>query len=488
MNRFALYLCLAILWSGVAFSQSEVGEQTAASNVFQLGELTRSEEPQNSEIRIEGGSGEARAAISGFYRSVKADFRNLYPVGRLVETPLNVRLKGRITDIRSGPSTMMNVEILPDDTYLIVLDVFLHANFDNGELERRFIESLLLDRMYAPQRTNGLEKRSRGLPAWLIVGTQELIKHRRSGRHSEAYAQIAQSLEMLPVQEIITAPEPAADADSMTREIYSASAAALVAAFSELADGSATVADNLGERMKGAEKVFEFLAKLPYHQGDQIGLLRETFPELRGSAGALDKWWALQIAAMGKLSAFEFYSWEQTRDAMNLILAMTIPAETTDPEERKGLKKYLPGSQPAEEWTGNFRDFDEYLDHPNAAGILRGKKLLFEQLRHRGFPLYRRVAEGYERAAELLARDEKRGVKKALEQLDSEFMAINQSMSTATDVMNHFEATQIGEKSPDFEKYRRVEAQLERDERARELEGSDDPFSKYLKEFEAEFE
>ncbi len=431
---------------------------------------------QAKQVRITSEDPQVRAALANTIDRLHQEFRQLLrDPGDAWAFPIEIHVSGAPNEVVDGPTAVIprEIQLLPDGRFQFQLFVRLHNRYDQTEVNRRFIQLLLYEMMVRPYagKTQTFAEKKLEAPHWLIRGIDELLRHRASGRPSDLFAGIVNSRKVLPVSEIIdqSGDQPM---DPVSDAVFGASAAALVAALLDQENGSTSFQGYLtGLTEVGAAG-----------SGSQGALLRQHFPGLRGSPGALEKWWSLQIASMGQLQAFEFFSAAQTESMLDQALAVEIPAET--PKTAEGIRRLLPQARAREAYAGRVHDFDDFLDHENAPAALQQSRLELRTLGLRAFPLYRGVVLKYEMAVAALIEGRTRGIADDLEETDREREAIRQSMSRVEDYMNYFEATQAEGRSEAYEQYRLMKEKLDRQGRAPRR----DRISRYLDALEPEFQ
>ncbi|MCB1079493.1 MAG: hypothetical protein KDM64_16870, partial [Verrucomicrobiae bacterium] len=384
--------------------------------------------------------------------------------------PIELRITGSPNDVVTGRTAVIPpIELLPTGIFQLQLAVRLHNRYDQVEVRRELLRLLLYEMMLRPYASNpdAFSGHALQAPPWLLRGLDELMKHRASGRPSDLYAGIVNSREILSVSKILGQPDQTLD--PVSDAVFSASSAALLAALLEQESGPAC--------FKG------FLGSLAQSSGtpDPGTLLREHFPGLRGSQGALEKWWSLEIASMGQLQANEFFTPKQTEEELDQALAINLPPEQEKPAE--GLRKLLPKGSLHPGFNGRVHDFDEFLGHAQGKEAIEQSRLKLKALILRAFPLHRSLLTRYDLVLGKIALGKTRGAAADLKKLDEERARIRQSMERVADYMNYYEATQAEGRNEAYEQYRQIKDQLEKQGRPVRK----DRISKYLDALEAEF-
>jgi hypothetical protein len=422
------------------------------------------------QIRVAAEEAPVRSAFGLFADGLRDEFGAVF--GENDEAwvfPVELRVSGSAKDVVEGGTTAIPpIELLPSGQFQLQLAVRLHTRYDSAEVRRELLRVLLYEMMLRPFAANpdAFAGQSLDVPPWLLRGLDELMRHRASGRPSDLYAGIVNSREILSVAKILRQTEERSD--PVTDSIFAASSAALLAALLAQEGGQAGI--------RG------FLGNLPQEPDpDQEAMLRAHFPSLRGSRGALEKWWSLEIASMGQLQATEFYPPGQTVTMLEEALSIRLAAGQAKPAD--GIRKFLPQGKPDEAFTGRVHDFDRVLSHEGGKAALEQCRSQLKALSLRAFPLYRSLLLRYELAVARLIEGKTRGIDEDLKKLDAERDAIGQTLEKVADSLNFYEATQAEGRNEAYEQYRRVKEQLERQGRP----PREDRISKYLDALEAEF-
>jgi len=323
------------------------------------------------------------------------------------------------------------------------------------------------------------------VPDWLIVGLHQQLLFQENGARSSYFAGILENGNVMTVRSIVEETR-FNELDSMNRTLFESSAAALVSTLLSLPDGSV----NLGEMIRDLTA-----DPLSTTGGDSVAKLKAHFPELRETKMALGKWWTLQVAALSEKNAFEFYSFKETGDLLDEALLVVFGDEISDPIEPKKrgvLNKWLPkliGNGKKDEAPSKIEsypidNFKAYIDHPNLLKALDRNQRLIREVKHRGFPVYRNLAERYLFVIEGLQQNKKIGLSDEMMALRKRRASIEATMERVTDYMNYYEATQAPAKSEAFEDYRALRKQIEK---ARPPSGND-RISKHLDDLEKLFD
>lgn len=387
--------------------------------------------------------------------------------------------------------------------------VLLDENYQSAEFERELVKVLMLERMSAPHQGPTLNR----IPTWLLVGIDELVRYRRAGRPSDIFKSLIDAKQIMPIREVMLA-NPDLLADSLSRRIYHACAAALV--------------QSLIDQGRGDLRMRAFLEDLAIEDAPFEELLKRHFPALRKDADSLEKWWLLQMAAMSERNAMEYLTIVETDQFLEQSLLVHFQITAADEESEPVAAPALAGSEselepatavagvgmsllerirtlansrkrdsagagaepgapapnPAEFASGTVRDFEQFFGRADAKLTLSVNREQLQRLRARAFPLYRPILVGYDYVLGNLISGDTRDAAAQLAELDRQRGELQRIMTGVSDYMNWFETTQITEHSDAFRSY---DEALERI-RKLDAERRSDPVSRYLDAIEREVE
>lgn len=412
------------------------------------------------QITISGGNPQARAMIISFANELRDDFRQmLYQVradgsGReprnYWKIPIRIELWGDVSDVFRDEPIRVQTQIQPDNRLVVIVAVRLHDQFTEKPLQRGLIEAMLRDQILAPSADAPLDLADRVIlvPEWMIHGFDQLIEHRRSGHPSEDYRSFLAGGKLLDPQEVLSV-TTSEELDPINLQIFRASSSALVDALLDQENGDVSFRNMLGDLVAGSDRV--------------EASMRQHFPGFRETDQGLEKWWALQLATMSTQQALEFLPPDET--VAEIQRALAIHLEATDPTEgisgktREGWLGNIfpkkPAATPAA-FSGNLADYANFLSHPQAKKALARSFNEIQRLKRTGFPLFRPVLSEYEIIIVQLSRGETKGIDEALIRAATLQTRISETLTKARDVMNHYEASRMPERSDAFEDYRKV--------------------------------
>lgn len=437
------------------------------------------------QIRTFRGEPFARVTFNSYARALRQDFRNLvykYRRGSRMNRnvwaiPIRIDLWGDATDVFKDDYLRTDVKVGPDNRFVIQISVRLHDEFDENEFRREVLEALLIEQMLNPLAANPELMTADRIetPAWLVHGFDQLVEHRRGGRPSAFYEGFLESGQMLEPRKIFSLEDPE-DLDPVSLAAFRASASALIEALLDQEDGDTALRIMLADL-------------LTVDAGNVDALLRQHFPAFREMDEGLDKWWALQVAALGQQQGYEFLGREETERWLTSALTVVFDGkEAADPPAAKRnlldrLRRKKPEPAAEEPFQGTVDDYARFLQRPGARDKLAASFASLQRLSRTGFPVYRPVLAGYGEAVQKLMRGETKGLDAEFERLRDLREKIRNTLVQAEDYMNYFEATRAPRRSAAFDDYIEMRQALEEATPPKR----NDRISRYMDALESEF-
>ncbi|MEM7698927.1 MAG: hypothetical protein AAF236_11025 [Verrucomicrobiota bacterium] len=444
------------------------------------------------QIRVQGGDPRTRVIFRNFAEEIRRDFRFLlFPIRRPEsvsdrwyipedswKVPLAIDLWGSPGDVGRGRTFIQQVEIRPDNRFLIRISVRLHERLDEAAFRREIVRGLLYEQILLPiaDSPGSLSNPDLKPPDWIVWGFDQLIEHRRAGQPSASYEGLLKSAQVMRPEAVFQ--EDRADRlDPLTEELFRVSASALLDALLEQEDGDismrAYLAD-VGLAGDGDARTSE-------------ALLRKHFPAIREVEQGLDKWWALQVANLGSQGRFEYLPPDETNERLSEVLVIRLAGgEVTAPQKGKGLLQRFGKAFQSEEtiaaepFVGTLAQWEDFHEHPQANAELAACIYRLQYMKLVGFPLYRPVFDQYEVIVERIARQEFEDLDTLFTNVVSLRETITMTLEATQDHLNHFEATQSPRRSREFDDYWEFRRDLESDLQVPRR----DLISRYLDEIE----
>lgn len=420
---------------------------------------------QERAVRVRGGDPYTRVKFHVFAEELRGDVRRLlFRVGdpmrdEFWNIPIEVTLWGSFRDVHFGPDVRKSVELTADGRFTIRVEVKLHDRFDEDAFQLEFIRALLIEQILAPysSRPGGFEAEEVRPPEWIAHGIDQMVRHRRGGRPSASYRGFLESGQLLKPAELLSL-EDAGTLDPVRHAIFRASASAMVEALLGQPGGNLGLRGLLGDLGRASPPTMEVL-------------LRQHFPAFREMEQGLEKWWALELAALGQQQEFEYLGREETErlltEAITLRFDATPVATPVEGEGRKGFFSFLKPQEPAappspEAFVGTVDQFEQYLKRSGAKDRLAGVHDQLQHLKRVGFPLYRPVFIAYENAVQRLAKGDTKDLAAEFASIAEMRARIRETLVRAQDYLNHFEAARAPQRSGAFDGYLEMRQRLDR--------------------------
>lgn len=423
---------------------------------------------KSQQIRVQADDPRVKLAFSSYSDKLADAVGALLNERDAATFPIVITVSGNTNDVITGRHTANQVNQLPDGSFQLDLHVRLSADFQWETYSKALILVLLHEKMLRRFGSDPETAEGKTLPEvpWLVEGVEQVLTQRRIGRASDLYAGILNSRKILSIREILSTNLDTLD--PVSRAVFTASSAALITALLSQPDGARCFRDFIAD-LAGADP------------GDVEQLLRRHFPGFRGSPGAMEKWWALEIAALGQRQAFEFFTPEQT-EAL-LTEALTVRFGVEPKKDPRGIMKYMPHFKPAAPFQGRLHDYELFVDRRDCVEALQQNQLQLQSLAVRCFPLYRDVIRRYGLVIDAIIEGKTRGLDQALESVDEARAAVKRTVTRVDDYLNYYEATRATGKSKAYEQYRLAREKLERQGPPERK----DRISTYLDAMESEF-
>lgn len=471
--------------SPVASETSTAGESRARSGVVEMKAAMWGEDYQ---ISVHGGEGFSRTMFKSFANELRKDFRWAIYKYRPNEKstsrnfwaiPIRVDLVGSIDDVYRGRDTLTRLQVLPDDRFHLKVSVRLHDSFEEGSFRLEMIRALVIEQMLMPVATtpSALAVDVVEPPAWIVHGFDQLLEHRDLGSPSGFYEGALRSGQILSPDEIFSLEDPDS-LDPLSRAVFRASAAAMV--------------ETLLDQPQGDIGLREVLGDLGTRQGATVtALMRQHFPAFREMEQGMEKWWTLQVAALGQQQGFEFMDRDETERWLTEALTVRFDPQLRPPlpeKPKKGLFQRLKSkAQEKKEteapFTGTIEQWKEFIGRKDAETELARCFSRIQQLKQTGFPLYRPVFDGYEGVIERLIQKRTKDIDARILALADMRAAIFDTLVRSEDYMNYYEATRAPQRSQAFDDYLKLREELERKPPPKRK----DRISQYLDALEKEF-
>ncbi len=468
MPAFRIFASVLLLLSLAAAQEVKIAPKTESGRQIRERAISTS-----GQFVVYGQDANLRTQFAKNCEQIRRDVAAVLKLPPQWHYPAVVELHAKAPE-RSKRRTAIRVFPIEPQGYRFQLDVLYGEDFDSADLRSALVQLLVLEQMFHPPERKIVHD---AIPAWILAGIEELVVYQRSEVPAEVYASLIESHQIPPVEEILTA-EPETFDNSVTRRIYRASSAALVQA--------------LLDQGNGPVRFRVFLQDLAVEDATPIELLERHFETMRLSPASMEKWWALQMAAMSQRSAFTFLSIQESEQQLELALQVRFD---NLPEQRQittgafasritNLRNRRRRSDGENAFArGTIRDFEQFAGHPRLGEALKVTGERLGRIQNSVFPLYVGVVAEYGQVLALLLEGKTRDLAERLEKIDRTRAEIRALMTQVTDHMNWYDATQVEEESDAFDGYERALKNAEKLDRRKR----NDPISRYLDAMEREF-
>ncbi len=183
-----------------------------------------------------------------------------------------------------------------------------------ADLRKEIIRALLAERILRNHPKISTPKGRLLLPDWIMTGVLHALDYRASARPSALFATLFRSGKIYGIEEIIEASP--VEMDGLSHTIYETSCCALVLALADQPDGPL--------------HFNQFLNALASDPRSERELLNVAFPNFAASASSLNKWWALQLAALSKPGVAEPLSPAESLKAIEDAITLRYTALPAD--------------------------------------------------------------------------------------------------------------------------------------------------------------
>ncbi|MGI8601745.1 MAG: hypothetical protein ACR2OZ_01965 [Verrucomicrobiales bacterium] len=356
---------------------------------------------------------------------------------------------------------------------------------------RETLRLLLAERILRSHAGAKIDDGSALVPAWLFIGLSAALDHRKCGQPSARFASIFKAGRLMSIDEVLSKrPE---ELDSLSREVYRASACALVLM--------------LLEQPQGPIRFRRFLAQIPLAREGFHSQLVRHFPGLALSKNSLEKWCSIQFATLADPNVFELFTASETEQR----LAEALVVRYTEPVEKKSFTSRLTGlfsggnktsralvptepgagvapsatttsvPPPGQEKAVPLAEIDAILRIEKRDGVLKRNQSALATLNLQAFPLHRPIINAYQKVLGLLIKGKTKGLAQKLSALAAHRAGIIRRMGDVEDYLDWYEATQRATPSSTFDDYFKLLDKLEAHPKR------NDPISRYLDDIEQEY-
>lgn len=429
-------------------------EPTAAQKRAAEKALQDAQEPdehvvsQSRMFSVSGGDSLRMGAIATKADEIKGHVNKLLGMEADWKYAISIRLLGSSTDAPRPNPIRTRISIIGHEPNLQIR-IYPGGGIDVDKLSNAIITMLLYERALRDVRADALPE-SINLPMWLVTGIQQAVLWKTGRADRRLYRNLFERAEMLSPEEIVST-ENAWNLDASSRQVYEVSCGVLMM--------------SLINRPGGLVQLRELVADAIMAEGSPKEIIAAHFYELGVDANMLNKWWALELAALSLPRATEALTPMETEEQLNEALTvMFYDEESGTPFPVNADDVYTLSAMP--EWRKQMRPCVERL----------------MELSHRCFPGYRAIITEYCRAiGELLngaSPDAVQDILLPLRELRSAYVATS---IRGRDYLDWYEITHLGNANKGgFQNYLDAMRLLRR-----ESPGPDTHISRYLEDIEA---
>lgn len=252
------------------------------------------------------------------------------------------------------------------------------------------------------------------IPEWLVTGVQQAILWRSGKADRRLYQNLFNRAEMLSPEDIINTENPGR-LDASSRQVYDVSCGVLVLC--------------LVNREGGAAQLRELIQESALEEGTPKDIIASHFHELGVDHHSLDKWWALELAALSQPPATESMTPMETEKQLSEVLTVI---------------RYNPYTRTPE--PVSVDNLYELVELPDWREQMRSCVERLMELNLRCFPGYRAILLEYGRAIDDLLNgaspDEVQNIVGPLRDLRKAYITTS---TRARDYLDWYEITQLGQ-------------------------------------------
>lgn len=403
---------------------------------------------QSRMFSVSGGDSLRMGAIATKADEVRGQVCRLLGVDTSWKYGISIRLIGKSSDRAELNPIRTRISIIGQEPNFQIR-IYPGGGIDVDRLTNAIITMTIFERALSTQRADALPDKIH-IPQWLITGIQQAVLWRSGKADRRLYRNLFEKAEMLSPEEII-ATEDINRLDATSRQIYDISCGVLIMSLIHRPGGNAQLRDLIAESAMADNTPSE--------------IINAHFHELGIDRNMLNKWWALELAALSEIPATEMLTPTESEKQLAEVLTIILyDKETLQPHPISVDNIY------------------ELLELPDWKTRITPcvKKLM--ELHMRCFPGYRAIIMEYCRALNELAHgakaDEVQNILGPLRELRAAYITTS---LRARDYLDWYEITHLGSSrhKEGFTEYLETIHQLRK-----ESPGPDTHMSRYLRDIE----
>lgn len=261
---------------------------------------------QSKLFSVSGGDSLRMGAIASRADDVYKRVCNLLTFETNWKYGISIRLLGQHSDPPRLNPIRMRVRIIGGQPNFQIR-IYPGGGIDLQRLDSAIIAMVLYERALRELDADAYPDNIR-LPEWLVTGIQQAVLWKNGQIDRNLYRNLFERAEMLPPEEIISIEEPY-KLDATTRQVFDVSCGVLLM----------SLLDSPG----GATQLKALITEGALDEGSPREMITRYFHELGVDENMLDKWWALELAALALPKASEaltpLESEEQLVEALSLV-------------------------------------------------------------------------------------------------------------------------------------------------------------------------
>lgn len=261
---------------------------------------------QSRLFSVSGGDSLRMGAIASRADDVFKRVCNLLTFDTTWKHSISIRLLGQHSDPPRLNPIRMRVRIIGGQPNFQIR-IYPGGGIDLQKLDGAVIAMVLYERALRELEADAYPDNIR-LPEWLVTGIQQAVLWKNGQIDRNLYRNLFERAEMLPPEEIISIEKPH-QLDATTRQVYDVSCGVLVM--------------SLLSSPGGPIQLKALITEGALDEGTPREMITRYFHELGVDESMLDKWWALELAALALPKASEaltpLESEEQLCEALSLV-------------------------------------------------------------------------------------------------------------------------------------------------------------------------
>ncbi len=225
-----------------------------------------------------------------------------------------------------GPPVATTISEMTHGGFHIQVTVSERPGLNASALRKEIVRASLAERILRGHQKLAVPEGRLLLPDWVMTGVLHALEYKAAPRPSAVFAAIFRSGKIYGIEEIIAASP--VEMDGLSRSIYETSCCALVLALIDQPDGP--------------RRFNRFLNTLASDPRSERELLDAAFPGFAASASSLNKWWALQLAALSKPGIAERLSPTESLKAIEEAILIRYEAAPNEVPKNIQMRPFTP--------------------------------------------------------------------------------------------------------------------------------------------------